>query len=527
MRTRNHRIQLDMQSLEARDVPSVTSLWFSNDMLVVQTNDAPTEVRVYQEGSNYRIQEGGSNRSWYYWTGWINKIEFQGGAGNDRFLNYVANLPVRGFGFGGNDYLEGYSSNDVFVGGDGNDTFKGYGGNDSIWGGNGHDQIHGMSGNDYLVGDSGNDIITGSSGNDSIWGGNGHDKLSGQNHNDYLVGGDGNDTITGDHGDDRLDGQNGHDALIGGDGTDSMYGGNGNDSLVSIDANYTDYSHGGNGHDTVWRDVIWILSDTAYAEKIQSVSSFANGADRSLNGDRIADPTDGTFYKNFRDNPLFAVGGPSIHDVDQETVGDCWIMASLGSVAHDNPLHIREMVADFGDGTYGVRLGSRFYRVDADLSTWSASSTDQRFAGLGTENSLWVAIVEKAYTHHRTGANTYNSIGWGDPADAMRQLNATSVGQRYFAPGSSNATSLANEVYNRWNAYQSCTVCTGTVASGSPLVASHCYSVFSVSRNASGQVTSITLRNPWGGDNTSGNPFVTMTPNQLAANQIWVTWGNT
>jgi hypothetical protein len=201
------------------------------------------------------------------------------------------------------------------------------------------------------------------------------------------------------------------------------------------------------------------------------------------------------------------------------------LLAPLGSLALDNPGAIRSMIADFGDGTYGVRLGSSFYRVDADLPTWNAGSYDQRFAGLGQGGSLWVALIEKAYTHHRTGANTYASLAWGDPTDALRAYNLTSVSYSYFAAGSSS-TSVANSVYSHWNAYQSCTICTGSVPVGSPLVASHCYSVTSVIRNSSGVVTSIIVRNPWGADNTGGNPYVVLTPAQLAACQIWVCWGN-
>jgi hypothetical protein len=49
--------------------------------------------------------------------------------------------------------------------------------------------------------------------------------------------------------------------------------------------------------------------------------------------------------------------------------------------------------------------------------------------------------------------------------------------------------------------------------------------VVNVWRDGSGNVTSIELRNPWGGDDTSGNPFVTLTAAQLGACEIWVAWG--
>jgi hypothetical protein len=480
LRNRNkNRSRFGVELLESRDLLSVSSLWFSGSTLVVKTNDVSTSVRASLSSSNVLIQDLTGGGSWSYSSASVSKIEFQGGAGNDSFRNYIYSMPITAFGFGGNDYLEGYGAADQFIGGDGNDTMVGYQGNDTFWSGNGHDTVKGMTGNDTAYGDAGND------------------------------------------------------RLIGGDDNDYLSGGNGDDSLVAIDGYTTDSADGQAGNDSVWRDMNLVWNgwyyapqlDSAAAERIQNVMSFANGADRTLNGDAIGDPTDGTNYKNFASKPLFATSGPSTHDVDQEALADCWLLAPLGSMAHDNQAAVRHMVADFGDGTYGVRLGNNFYRVDADLPTWSAASMDQRFAGLGTEGSLWVPLVEKAYAHFRTGANTYDSLGWGNPADALNAYNHTGVGTNYYAAGSSSTT-VANDVYNHWNAYQSCTICTGSVPSGSSLVASHCYSVHAVYRNASGVVTSIVLRNPWGGDNTGGNPFVTLTPAQLAACQLWVCWGN-
>ena len=497
MSSRNTRPSLrpTLEVLEDRTVLSVTTSSLSAGVLTMWSNDAASNVVVSQSGTSIKVYD--STNGFTRIEAGVTKVQFVGGAGNDRFVNNVYSLPVTAWGQGGNDYLEGYNGNDTLMGGDGNDTLVGYGGNDAMWGGNGNDILKGMAGDDTLYGDGGDD---------------------------KLVGGDGNDTLYGG---------DGNDSIIGGAGTDSLYGGNGDDTLVTIDGGTTDYADGQAGRDTVWEDknTVWhwygnsYNYDNVYAEKIQAVGSFANGADRTLDGDSIADPTDGKFYKNFSANPLFGTGGPTANDIDQEALGDCWIMASLGSVAQDSPGTIRSMVADFGDGTYGVRLGNNFYRVDADLPTWNATSTDQQFAGLGRDGSLWVALTEKAYASYRTGANTYASLAGGDPADALRAYNLTSVGQSYF-PAGSNSASVANSVFTHWNAYQSCNISTGSVPAGSKLVGNHVYTVTSVIRNSAGQVTSIVVRNPWGGDNTNGNPFVTLSPADLAACQIWVTWGN-
>ncbi|MFO0845261.1 MAG: C2 family cysteine protease [Gemmataceae bacterium] len=391
--TKKRRAAVRLEAFEDRTVPSLTTATLYDHMIYLNGNNNPSNVSVSQSGSNIVVRDLTNGFVRTYTASLVNRVQFVGGAAADRFVNNVYSLPAQAWGQGGNDYLEGYQGADTLVGGDGNDTLVGYGGNDRMWGGNGQDKLLGMSGHDELVGDAGHDTLVGGDGDDKLWG------------------------------------CDGNDALVGGAGADRLYGGNGDDSLVTIDGGTSDYANGEAGQDTVWRDKNGASLDIAFAEMVHNVASFANGADRSLDGDSIADPTDGTFYKNFRSNPLFAVGGPSVHDIDQEALGDCWVLGSLGAVAQDRPIAVRRMVADFGDGTYGVRLGANFYRVDADLPTWSATSTDQRFAGLGREGSLWVALVEKAYAHFRTGANTYASVANGDPADAMRAFNAASVGQ--------------------------------------------------------------------------------------------------
>ena len=53
------------------------------------------------------------------------------------------------------------------------------------------------------------------------------------------------------------------------------------------------------------------------------------------------------------------------------------------------------------------------YRVDNDLAV-TGSSTTPAYAKLGAQNSMWVAVIEKAFAHYRTGSNNFASIegGW-------------------------------------------------------------------------------------------------------------------
>jgi len=248
-----------MEVLEVRQVMSVSSLWMSGTTLVVKADNSATSVEVGASGSGIKIKDKADGREWTYSSSQVKKVEFQGGSGNDRFVNGVKNLPVRGYGNGGDDYLEGYDAADYFSGGSGNDTIKGYGGKDEIVGGSGSDRLHGGAGDDDIEGGSGDDQLYGNSGADSLSGNGGNDELSGGDGIDKLWGGDDADKLWGDSGSDMLRGGAGNDDLMGGTGNDTLYGDadvdrlwgdEGNDSLsggAGMDEHY-----GGDGTDVAW-----------------------------------------------------------------------------------------------------------------------------------------------------------------------------------------------------------------------------------------------------------------------------------
>src|SRR5262245_50730097 len=158
------RAGLYLENLEDRTVLSVTSSSLSGGVFTMWSDNNPSNVVVYQSGSNICIYDYSNGFS--YSAPGITKVQFVGGAANDRFVNDVYSMPVAAWGQGGDDYLEGYNGADTFVGGDGNDTLVGYGGNDSMWGGNGNDIIKGMSGDDTIYGEAGDDKLVGGDGND-------------------------------------------------------------------------------------------------------------------------------------------------------------------------------------------------------------------------------------------------------------------------------------------------------------------------------------------------------------------------
>ncbi|QDU23737.1 C2 family cysteine protease [Urbifossiella limnaea] len=365
----------------------------------------------------------------------------------------------------------------------------------------------------------------------NFYGGEGNDRFV--NHTGIgsaAFGYGGNDVFVGGGGNDALDGGEGHDRLNGRGGADNLYGGNGNDVLIGIDAGGPDYLDPWGGRDVIWAETNDQLSPYVGTDDVvQRMSGFANAADRTLDGDRILDPVvaAGQTYRAFAGNPLFAAAGPRVQDMDQGALGDCWLVSGLGTVAKHDPMAVRGRVVDFDDGTYGVRLGNNFYRVDNDLPVAVGGATPVN-AGFGAENSMWVAVAEKAYAHFRTaGANSYASLQGGRAAEVYQAFGSTNAVTSNFADYGS-ATALANEMYRRFAAGEMLSIGTGVAkAPGLDVGATvdgHAYVVTSVNRgwvwnsttrSYSLQVTSITLRNPWGDDGTAGSATVTVTPEQL------------
>jgi hypothetical protein len=270
--------------------------------------------------------------------------------------------------------------------------------------------------------------------------------------------------------------------------------------MLAINGQGTNAFWGGTGQSIAWAGVNDVVVGVT---RFQVVNGFANGASLASHS-AGPNPTDGMYYKDFSSNPLFGVGIPSRDDVFQTSdgpaskggggVGDCWMMAPLSAVAGKDPMKIESIVVDFHDGTYGVALGGKFYRVDGRLPTRSASSLTPQYATLGQGNSLWVAIVEKAYANYRTGANTYASLNEGRPGPAFEAF-ACPDEDGWTSWGFHTGSGAIQQLYNHYKQGQACTVCMVWPDNSG----SHCFSVISMNTDSYGNVTSIYLRNQIGG----------------------------
>jgi hypothetical protein len=231
---------------------------------------------------------------------------------------------------------------------------------------------------------------------------------------------------------------------------------------------------------------------------------------------------------------------PSHVDEYQGSLGDCYFISALGTLADSNPAAVQNMFINNNDGTYTVRfytgpcgtiynysdgsisagfsnnIGTADY-VTVDCMLPTSTSGILVYADCGanytnTANSLWIPLAEKAYAQwNQTGKtgrtdslNAYASIqgGWMATVDAqVLGYNATD----YIMTNTKEQVAI-----NAIAAKKAVTI--GTLqwtGTNLGLYASHAYAI--VGYNAS--TDKFTLYNPWGSNQ----------PNPLSWSQLQAT----
>ena len=368
-------------------------------------------------------------------------------------------------------------------------------------------RVNGNAGNDTITIDASvntNTVLHGNAGNDSLTGGNGNDQLFGEAGNDTLNGRGGNDTFV------TLGG--GKDIVNGNDGYDSFWIDSKNDTVTATN----DEVASGAVHKVAGFESIKTTTTTGKKTKVTTTAISIE-----LNGQNLIDPkAEGTVYQNFAGHQLFSDAGPIANDIEQGYLGDCYFLATLSSVAKTDANLIKQSVVDLGDGTFAVKFmkGNKemYFRVDADLPTWGNGSL--AYANTGSQGSLWVAVMEKAFAAFRTGANSYASIEAGWMSEVYAALGKTST--NYFSAGT--AASLINTIKIALEQGKSVTYGANTPTDGAPLIGCHAYSVDRVNLDTNGNAVSVTLRNHWAidgvGNDGQNDGYVTVTAAQLQHN---------
>lgn len=194
--------------------------------------------------------------------------------------------------------------------------------------------------------------------------------------------------------------------------------------------------------------------------------------------------------------PVFR-DGASWKDVDQGSIGDCYLMAACASIAAADPSILENMISDHGDGTYTVTFqtddGPHQVRVNDEFPE------DVKYADPSPngQSELWVALIEKAYASWQGGGDGYEGIGGGGSASrAMEHITGNDF-ERVSVSSSSNETRLFNRIKEDLDA-------NSPVAAGSPsgddeihgIHGNHAYTVLEAYERDGTQY--VKVLNPWG-----------------------------
>jgi fibronectin type 3 domain-containing protein len=245
----------------------------------------------------------------------------------------------------------------------------------------------------------------------------------------------------------------------------------------------------------------WIDSTDSFTGTgtVERVASFAGGVSKAYDA-ALANPslpTGGYSQYNKTSNidlSLFGTG-PVADDVNQGAIGDCYFLSSLAAFAQQNPGKLEQSAVDMGDGTYDVRFYNNGVATDVRVSNTFINGPYDfgqfLYAHPGANNTIWEAVMEKAFCYFTTGANTYDSILAGGMEEVYGDLNVSQSSFTLQPIGDSAlfsqfSTALANhdEI---------------TLASSWPslLVSGHAYTLTSVYTDSNG-VNEYVVRNPWG-----------------------------
>ncbi|HME79734.1 MAG TPA: C2 family cysteine protease [Mycobacterium sp.] len=198
---------------------------------------------------------------------------------------------------------------------------------------------------------------------------------------------------------------------------------------------------------------------------------------------------------------------PTAADVDQKTIGDCYLDATMGAIANANPQWIKDRIHyDDATGNFDVTLwdGHEWKHIavtqddiDTDLAHNGASWLDN-----GQPNAaLWPSVLESAYAkakypNQSLGDALSNSTGIGqggyaqDAMEALTGNRGTNINpQNVWLTNQHIDQSIACALAN----HQPVTV--STTPNGAPLEKSHVYVVESIT--GTGSDAQVTLRNPW------------------------------
>lgn len=195
------------------------------------------------------------------------------------------------------------------------------------------------------------------------------------------------------------------------------------------------------------------------------------------------------------------------NDVEQGTIGDCYLMAGLMAIANQNPSLIKNAIQENPDGTYTVTLHVRDVwgnlqevkeTVDGSFPSYNGKVVFAQGGDVANNKTeMWAMVIEKAYAKHSGG---YEELVGGDPGRAVELVTGVKAERQPASKSDLTIGWLANEqklghtitVGSLQNPGSNALYAT-SVPKKDRLFAKHAYVVTGVDEKTG----TVTVRNPW------------------------------
>lgn len=222
-------------------------------------------------------------------------------------------------------------------------------------------------------------------------------------------------------------------------------------------------------------------------------------------------------------------GAPTINEVCQGEVGDCYFLAGVGAVALENPTLIKNAIISNGNNSYGVEFfvnGNPVWVTVNDYIPTLSGAAPYANGFNNPDNASWLQLYEKAFAQLQaisptTGnpgnvyGNAYQSINSGQLVNAIAAI----TGATPVLYTGSQITSSVNSIIAALNNHEAVELGSYTTATDSAgkytLIANHAFTVTGYDT----VTNEFIVRNPWG-TMTSGQYWETsfeVTAAQLAS----------
>jgi hypothetical protein len=176
---------------------------------------------------------------------------------------------------------------------------------------------------------------------------------------------------------------------------------------------------------------------------------------------------------------------PCYGDVDQGNLADAWLLASCAAVAHSLPAALVRRVRRRSPHDFAIDLGDDTVIVTSELSLEGYADPTPS----GQADTLWVALVEKAFAIREGGS--YAHLETGNAARALEALTGQRA-RRVSVTEHIDAARLMKRLVEAKAKSLPMVLKTRSGSLSEPLVGDHNYAVLDVSAEA------LRIYNPWG-----------------------------